>query len=268
MNVYNYNYFVVEYQKDNSSLNSLYEKIIDKGIESFQSFDEYVKTIKFLIIKFVQYNDYLHSNNLMQVFRLICNKKGINIDQFDWYLYYSILIYSKRSIKYYLDNPFKFWETVYQLSNFEDSKEDYIERLDNLLVDILEFYKREYVKFPEYLYDSLNKFINYYFKNKRYSIPVTKHMNELKDLASTKNAFEVEQKYYRLPSNNIDFEDEKKYILSDLQESNVSFDNDEKNKQLEQDYYGDVSLSEEDFDKKIIIIRSDTFLRKTNVIEA
>lgn len=268
MNVYNYNYFVVEYQKDNSSLNSLYEKIIDKGIESFQSFDEYVKTIKFLIIKFVQYNDYLHSNNLMQVFRLICNKKGINIDQFDWYLYYSILIYSKRSIKYYLDNPFKFWETVYQLSNFEDSKEDYIERLDNLLVDILEFYKREYVKFPEYLYDSLNKFINYYFKNKRYSIPVTKHMNELKDLASTKNAFEVEQKYYRLPSNNIDFEDEKKYILSDLQESNVSFDNDEKNIQLEQDYYGDVSLSEEDFDKKIIIIGSDTFLRKTNVIEA
>jgi hypothetical protein len=260
----NYNYFVVEFQKDNACINKLYEQIISSGPETFSSFDEYCQIIRFLITNYVQYNDYLHSNNLLQSFRIYCNSKSIRTDKYDWFQYYSIKIYSKRSIKYYLDNPRIFWETVYSLAN--NLQSSYIERLDNLLVDTLEFYKREYVNYPEFLFNSMTRFVKYYFANKSYSPTITSHLNELKRLISANEKDKVLEIYNNLQSQNIREIEIPENISVNSSEYKVLVDEIEKEKIIEENYYGDICLADEDHDKKIMVIGDDPFVHKTNII--
>ena len=265
MNSLNYNYFVVEFQKDNSNINNLYEKIISVGPEAFDSFDEYCQIIRFLVTNYVQYNDYLHGNNLLQAFRIYCNSKSIITTKHDWFQYYSIKIYSKRSIKYYLDNPLIFWETVYSLANNLES--DYTVRLDNLLVDTLEFYKREYVNYPEFLHASMTKFVNYYFANKDYSQTVTAHLLELKKLTSNKDKKKVEEIYRGLQSQyvyDVEYSEDTNKESKDC--SALEVENDERAKAIEDDFYGDISLNDEDHSKKIMIIGDDPFVHKQDII--
>lgn len=258
-----YNSIVVEFQNDNSSLNKLYEQVISAGPEAFSSYDEYSQVICFLVTNFIYYNDYLHSNNLLQAFRVNSNAKGFIINKCDWYQYYSIKIYSKRSIKYYLDNPSIFWETVYRLTN---GKSDYIERLDNLLVDTLEFYKVEYVNYPEFLHDSMEKFVRYYYANKEYSTTITAHLDELKKLITSKDPSAVERIYNKLPSQNIKEIEIPDNILPNTKEYEDIQKRIEVEKEKEEDLYGDITLSDEDSKKVIMVIGDDPFLHKQNII--
>lgn len=255
-----YNFFAVEFQKDNSEINKLYELVISTGPETYSTFDEYAQIIRFLVEKYIQYNDYLHSNNLLQAFRINCNTKAKVTDEYDWFLYYSIKTYSKRSIKYYLDNPSIFWENVYKLVS--NLKSDYTVRLDNLLVDTLEFYKKEYVNYPKFLRASIIKFVNYYFNNKEYSTTITAHLKELKKLTTFEDKEKVEEIYNSLESQNISgveipvnqnltLEEYKKY---------------EKEKAIEDNYYGDISLDDADRSKKIMIVGDDPFVKNKQEI--
>ena len=255
-----YNSIELEFQKDNSCLNKLYEDVISTGPDAFSSYEEYSKVICFLVNNYVCYNDYLHSNNLLQAFRINSNEKGISISNCDWYRYYSIKIYSKRSIKYYLDNPQFFWEAVYKLSG--SSTSDYTERLDNLLVDTLEFYKSEYVNYPEFLHDSMVKFVNYYFINKQYSPTVTAHLKELRKLVAKSTQKEVEEIYNDLPSQTIG-EIELPSNVSKLSEEYKNYLAD---KAKEEDLFGDIILSDEDRKKVIMVVGDDPFLHNTKVI--
>ena len=261
MNTYSYSFFVVEFQKDNSKINELYEKVISTTPQTYSSFAEYSQIIKFFVTKYVQYNDYLHSNNLLQAFRIFCNENYVILDDYDWYKYYSVKIYSRRSIKYYLDNPHIFWENIYSLANTE-----YLDRLDSLLVSTLEFYKKEYISYPEFLQKSITKFVEYYFENKPYSDSITHHLRELKQLISTNDREKVNNIYNNLQSQNINYVE----LPEDLPTGSTLYKIKEaekaKSKEIEEDYYGDICLSEADSDKKIMIIGDDPFMHKAAII--
>ncbi len=254
MSMLNYNYFSVEFNKDPSCLNRLYEEIILQNPNSFLTFDEYSRVIYFLVQKYVIYNDYLHSNNLLQQYRINCNEKNMDVNKCSWFLYYSLKIYSKRSIKYYLENPSIFWENIYCLASLKDS--ELYDRLNNLLVDTLEFYKKEYANQSKYLKDAMQKFVNYYFANKEYSPLVTAHLNELKTLISSpNNDNEVLETYHQLPSQNIP-------------EPEVTASNEDKQEAIktEEKFFGDTKLSSEDRKKMIMIIGDNPFVHETNII--
>lgn len=252
MNNLYFNDVKIEIEKDNSNLNSVYNQVILLGPESFSSFEEYASVIHYLVKNYVFFNDYLHSNNLLQVFKIhsINNKHSLG-DQ-DWYQYYLIKVCSKRSIKYYLDYPSKFWEVVYNLAGNIKASSSYIERLDNLLVDILDFYKAEYVNYPDYLQKSLQCFVDYYFKNKPYSQTITAHMNELRQLVKSSNAEKVKDIYNNLETQNVD---------TLVKEENANIDS------VDDDYYSDIKLvDDEDFRKKIMVVGDDKFIHNENTI--
>ena len=254
-------YIQTEYEKDNSNLNKLYEEVIIAGPESFPSFDEFSNSVGFLVKKFVAYNDYLHSNNLLQNFRTHCLNSRTPFPS--WYHYFSIKIYSKRSIKYYLDNPSKFWEVVYKLSGL--TSDDYIERLDNLIVDTLEFYKKEYINYPEFLHDSIERFIRYYKSEKPYSSQTTEHINELNTLIKSKDKNKVQDIYNSLKSQNI-LDDE---ALENVggNEALTVLEKVIESEEDEENLYGDIRLSPEDSKKKILIVGDDPFVHKKSIIE-
>ena len=239
-----------------TKINSVYDKVIMTSPNNYPSFEEYSKTYEDLVIRYVGYDDYLHSNNLIQIFRL--NISG-NTDLIPfWFKYYSMIIHSKRSIKYYLDNPQIFWGVIKELGVM--AEDTYIERIDNALVGILEFYKEEYSKYPKFLKQSLSKFVKYYEINiGKYSEPVSAHVKEIKQLLNGK-------KYDELESRNI------KDVEEILEENDISEDSIEAKKiiQLQEEkhdkYYGDIILSEDDSKKKILVVGGDQLLKRSEVI--
>lgn len=265
-----YNYVVSTFEANNSSINEIYNLLVLESPKNFSSFEEYDNIVKYLVTKYVQYNDYLHSNNLLQIYRVFCLELKRPLS--DWFKYYSVKIYSKRSIKYYLDNPQKFWEVVYELGSSKDY--EYIERLDSLLVDTLEFYKSEYVSYPEYLNSSIKQFTHYYKANKEYSKTVTEHINELINLCHTTEKYKVLEIYNSLKSRNILTIEEPELPIGHISQSalnqytNILLEK-RKNEEAEDDFYGDIRLNdEEDQRKKILVVGEGEFVRQPRFLYA
>ena len=255
-------FFKNKYELDNSNINELYDLIIQLGLKSFVSFEEYSSAMCFLVKKYITFNDYLHSNNLLQIFKLICLEEMRAYP--NWYKYYSIKVYSKRAIKHYLDNPSKFWDTIYELLSCKE--DEYIERLDSLIVDVLEFYKKEYTKYPEFLNSSLKTFVRYAKDRKPYSISAMAHIDELSTLIVTTDKEKVNNIYNSLQSKNL------LVIEEILQDENISLNDSlmtkiKIEKEKEETFYCDNYLNdEEDQKKKILVIGGDKFIKNKNTI--
>lgn len=244
----------LELSLEPTKINSIYDRVVVTGPNSFSSFEEYSKTYELLVTTYIGYDDYLHSNNLIQIFRL--NILGNTNLIPNWFKYYSIIIYSKRSIKYYLDNPNVFWGVIKELAKLDE----YVERIDNALVGILEFYKEEYSKYPEFLKCSLTKFVKYYdLSIKKFSDPVAAHIIEIKQLLKGKEYSELESRNIKDPEDI-------------LEEHNIDIDSPaagtyiEQQEEIHDKYYGDIVLSDEDAKKKILIVGGDNLLKRSEVI--
>ena len=264
MNKIKFNDIYSAYTLDSKSINEIYNKVFGSDISSYDSFSDFSRSIGFLVSKYIYFNDLLHSNNLMQWFRTICLQKKQTLPI--WYKYYSIKIYSKRTIKYYLDNPQIFWNTVYDIANNTDNESDiYIEKIDSLLVDVLDFYKKQYVMFPEFLKTSLMYFIRYYETHlPSYSESVDAHIHEIETLLGVNNPLLVGDAYKKLPSQNI-------ALAEDIIDEKTPDDQDALNKvaAIEEEYYGDIVLNDdEDSRRKIMIIGDDKFTHKVEVMYA
>jgi hypothetical protein len=253
----NYQEIKNQFEIDNSSINTIYEAVIVEGYESYSSFEEYSSIIQFLITKFLQFNDYLHSNNLLQIYKINRIKSQRSIPE--WMEYYSIKIYSKRSITFYLNSPHKFWEVVYNLAS---SKDDYyVPRLDNLIVDTLEFYKRKYVEYPEFLHDSLSCFVRYYRRNKSYSTVIDEHIKEIEILISIKDKENIADAYLELESRRTDESINAGNVKKEVEI--VESDNES----TDDKFYSDINLNDEEDQKKIImIVGDDKFVHNNEII--
>ncbi len=237
-------------------INEYYDKFIATGPNNYTSVAEYSSICELLIKNYIGYDDYLHSNNLIQIFRLNMDSSQ-NVPS--WFKYYSMIIYSKRSIKYYLDNPKQFWDVINDLGSLPD--DTYVRGLDNVIVGTLEFYKEEYAKYSSFLEASLKKFVRYYrIFIRQYSETADAHIKEIESLLNGKE-------YKELESKKIEDVDE---LLENYNVDKDSATGKKVAKQIEDlqlKYYGDgIELSDDDYKKKIFVIGGDQLLKKPDII--
>lgn len=112
----------------------------------------------------------------------------------------------------------------------------------------------------------MTKFVKYYFANKSYSPTITSHVTELRNLISSNVKEKVEEIYNNLKSQNIREIEIPENVSTDSKEYKELVAEIEKEKSIEENYYGDICLADEDQDKKIMIIGDDPFVHKTNII--
>lgn len=279
-----FDYFYNKVLEDNKSINKLYDLILANGARTFTSFLEYDRAMQFLIEKYISFRDFLHSNNLMQAYRNEVSRQ-MKREFPNWFLYNSLLIYSKRTIKHFLDNPMKFWGTVDILvkRSLDENNSDYKEKLNHLIISTLDYYKSELVAFPEYLNESLKNFI-YYYKNvykKSFSPECDNHIKELEKLINA-GPIEIRVMYQNLESQNLEIESENSNLLVNPVTIDAlgRFSEEDRKKIIEKFYqgvidfealknfYGDISLTEEDERKRIVIIGDGKFIKNRDKVYA
>ena len=164
--VFTYDYFYKELNKDNGKLNFLYETIIssrfnidnnlkinnkEEDNENYYLFDKkfsyqiinislsnLTNIFELLINKYLFINDYLHSNNLIEFFKLTLFENNINIENIKFIYPLSLKIYPKRNPVIYLSSP-------------------------SLLIDLYKKCKDNEINYPKYNIDLIKEELIDYF---------------------------------------------------------------------------------------------------------
>ena len=235
---YNKTYFTKNLKENISIINQLYNEVIVSELTDYNSFADFDSSIEMLVKTYVDYHDYLHSNNLIQFYKDTCkaNKKGVS----PWYNYYSIKLLSLRVPLYFLKTPSALWDVVFDLLD----EVDYIEKINNLLYLIIKNYQDLYIMQPQTFTAPLKEFVNYYVQHGTFSELVSGYVVELFRLLNSSDS-EIKDIVRELPSNKI------------LEKDDATTE------EIEQ-IYGDVQLNE--CSKKIVIMGDDKFLNNTNLI--
>lgn len=241
-----------------SCINEVYNTLLNEinSTNDWKIPPQYVFILKTLIERYISFNDYLHSNNLLQIYKAILDKK--NIPYYDWIEYYSLMIISKRFPKYFLKNASKFWDIVY---SFKEN-EKYSIKINILLIDIFDNFKNSYVNNPNYFRNDIINFVKIYYEysNKLdyYSNTINAHIEELNKLACALDIEEVNFIYDNLDSRNLIKEDinlntDNNCVLNDCNANDIL-------------YYDSIFLDKNDKNKKILVIGDDHFTHNEQVI--
>lgn len=95
-----------------------------------------------LVKQYVIWNDYIHSNNIMQLFKSVAfiNK---NIRKSNWFIRYEIIIYGRRTPLYFIDNPKILFNKIKSICSFEGESqkvEKQISRLSAAIESLFNYY--------------------------------------------------------------------------------------------------------------------------------
>lgn len=148
-------------------IEKIYDELLLHDINAIPSTDRKIKQKYFsklchdLIQQYLKWNDYLHSNNIMQLFKSValCNestKKPL------WFIRYEILIYGKRTPLYFVNNPEILFDKINTIC--ESEKEIQIERLELAIESLFNFYRNMFLKDGSNEEDR-NSFIHYFKSN-------------------------------------------------------------------------------------------------------
>ncbi|GEM_PF-2620044 len=95
---------------DISTVDKIYDELMLHGLDSFRTSSKdaqskiFSKICHNLIQQYVNWNDYVHSNNIMQLYKdtiLI----SAQTKRPSWFIRYEIIIYGRRTPLYFIDNP-------------------------------------------------------------------------------------------------------------------------------------------------------------------
>lgn len=95
---------------DISTIDTIYDELMLHGLDSFRTSSKdaqskiFSKICHNLIQQYVNWNDYVHSNNIMQLYKdtiLI----SAQTKRPSWFIRYEIIIYGRRTPLYFIDNP-------------------------------------------------------------------------------------------------------------------------------------------------------------------
>lgn len=95
---------------DSSNLDRIYNELMAHGLDSFRTTDRSLQNKVFskicheLIQQYIKWNDYVHSNNIMQLYKDIILVSDQVIKP-SWFIRYEIIIYGRRTPLYFVDNP-------------------------------------------------------------------------------------------------------------------------------------------------------------------
>ena len=86
---------------DSSNLDRIYNELMAHGLDSFRTTDRSLQNKVFskicheLILQYIKWNDYVHSNNIMQLYKDIILVSDQVIKP-SWFIRYEIIIYGRR----------------------------------------------------------------------------------------------------------------------------------------------------------------------------
>ena len=141
-------------QQKEKSFKTLYQKLTEEGVQAFKDKDAFEEACHMTIKLCLSVNDYIHSNNIMQIY-----KTNQLRNRASWYHYYGILIYGKRYPRYFLKKPEALKKKVNRYLINGDSNQ-----LNQALINLMLFYAKLYQNYTDTFKADLVHFITY-FKN-------------------------------------------------------------------------------------------------------
>jgi hypothetical protein len=89
----------------------IYEALVGEGILACVDEPTFIESVKLVTLVFLRFDDYIHSNNLLQIAKSECS----DIENIPWYQYAQLQILTKRVPKYILIHPEFFLKKVQYL---------------------------------------------------------------------------------------------------------------------------------------------------------
>ncbi len=126
---------------DASTLGNVYNKLISQGPDAYGSgkISDFMKLSNILIKKYVGWNDYIHSNNIMQLYKVVSEEAK----KPSWFIRYEIMIYGRRTPLYFIDKPFALFDRMNTVFSREDEKQT--TRLTGAVVDLCNYYSENFL---------------------------------------------------------------------------------------------------------------------------
>lgn len=118
----------------------IYDELIRNGTEAVNAPTpetrrrDFSKICYKLIKQYVEWNDYIHSNNIMQLFK----DTLLDVEKPMWFLRYEIIIYGRRTPLYLVDHPNALFDRITE--TFYRGKENAKTKMIGAVVDLLHYY--------------------------------------------------------------------------------------------------------------------------------
>jgi hypothetical protein len=95
-----------------------YEALVSEGIQACEDASTFVESVKLVTQVLLRFDDYIHSNNLLQ----IAKSEYREIENLPWYQYAQLQILTKRVPKYILIHPENFLKKIHFLLKADSLK--------------------------------------------------------------------------------------------------------------------------------------------------
>ena len=128
-----------------------------------------------LVQQYVTWNDYIHSNNIMQLFKSIAFRNDSNKKP-SWFIRYEIIIYGRRTPLYFIDNPKILFDKITAVCSSDKISQK--EKLSAAIESLFNYYRHNFLSgqishedkelFKKHFKDS---FAKEYIKTDKTSLP-------------------------------------------------------------------------------------------------
>lgn len=128
---------------DVSTVDKVYDELFSHGLNAFRTATNDSKIKVFskiclgLIKQYVEWNDYIHSNNIMQLYKdtvLVSDR----VKKPSWYIRYEIIIYGRRTPLYFIDEPRALFDRMDAV--FSSRKETQTTKLTGAVINLCNYY--------------------------------------------------------------------------------------------------------------------------------
>ena len=129
---------------DINTIEKIYEELMLNGLDAIPSQNQklFSKLCHDLVQQYVAWNDYIHSNNIMQLFKNIAFKTQSSPKP-GWFIRYEIIIYGRRTPLYFIDNPKILFDKITAIC--ASKKDNQTEKLSAAIVSLFNYYKHNFL---------------------------------------------------------------------------------------------------------------------------
>lgn len=129
---------------DINTIEKIYEELLLNGLDAIPSQNQklFSKLCHDLVQQYVAWNDYIHSNNIMQLFKSVAFKTQSSPKP-GWFIRYEIIIYGRRTPLYFIDNPKILFDKITAIC--ASKKDNQIEKLSAAIVSLFNYYKHNFL---------------------------------------------------------------------------------------------------------------------------
>lgn len=133
---------------DVSTVEKIYSELMTHGLDSFRTTEQSLQSKVFskichnLIRQYVKWNDYIHSNNIMQLYKDMVLISNQDIKP-SWFIRYEIIIYGRRTPLYFIDNPHALFDRMKTIKS--RGNETQTTKLSNAVVSLCNYYSSNFL---------------------------------------------------------------------------------------------------------------------------